>query len=338
MSIDLSTTWLGLELDHPLIPGASPMSLVVDNVKRLEDYGAGAIIMPSLFEEQIVGEEMAMRDAFDFSQSLSAEAGSFLPDPDGYTLGPHEYVEHIARLKEQTEVKIIASLNGASAGGWIEYAEIIAEAGADALELNVYRVVTNPEDTSASVEDEVVSMVRDVKLKTNLPLSVKISPFYSSVPNLASRLKDAGTDGLVIFNRFFEPHMDPVELDMTCRLEPSNSNILGMRLRWLGILYGDQSPDLSVTGGVHAPVDVVKSVFAGASSVQLVSALMIGGASYLQVLREGVENWLEENEYDSLMKMRGAMSIDRCPQPAAYTRANYVRLLRGWADHWSPKF
>ncbi len=337
MSTDLSTTWLGMDLENPVVPGASPMSLDMDSVKKLEDAGASAIIMPSLFEEQVVGEEMAMRDALDFSRDSNAEAGSYLPDSTGYTLGPHEYLDHIRRLKEKTGLKIIASLNGATAGGWIEYAEMIEEAGADALELNVYRVVVDANVDATAVENEVVAMVREVKVETKLKVGVKISPFYSSIPHLAKTLKDVGADGLILFNRFFEPDIDPEELDMTCKLEPSRGNLLGLRLRWAGILYGEKSPPLAITGGVHRPSDILKSVLAGTSTVQVVSALMMKGASYLTELRDGVSAWLEENEYESLMQMKGAMSMERCPQPAAYTRANYVRLLQGWEDYWSPR-
>lgn len=337
MSIDLSTTWLGLKLDNPIVPGASPMSLFADNVKKLEDAGASAIVMPSLFEEQVVSEEMSMRDALDFSSGGSAEASDYLPDIGDYTLGPHEYLDHIRKLKEQTNLKIIASLNGSTSGGWIEYAEMIAEAGADALELNVYRVVIDHDDDAASVEQEVLAMVRNVKVETDLPLAVKLSPFYSSLPHLAKGLKEAGADGLVLFNRFFEPDLDPVELEMSRRLEPSMGNILGLRLRWLGILFGAHSPDLCVTGGVQNARDIIKCVQVGAASVQIVSALMMRGADHVSTLIRDLERWLEENEYESLMAMQGAMSRTRCPDSEAYTRANYVKLLQGWEEHWSPR-
>ena len=327
--IDLSTDYLGLRLPHPLMPGASPLVDNLDNVRQLEDAGAAAIVMHSLFEEQITGEQMATHARLDHPAEAFAEALSYLPSPDGFVLGPEEYLEQLRRIKAAVAVPVIASLNGASEGGWLEYAGLMEAAGADALELNVYEVATDPATSAAAIEDRTVAMVRAVVGSLRIPVAVKLSPFYTSVGHLASRLEAAGAAGLVLFNRFYQADIDVEALDLERSLRYSDASELLLRLRWLAILAPWVRASLAVTGGVHQNVDVVKAVMAGAHAVQVVSALLQQGVGTLRTLRRDLARWLEEHEYESLSQMRGSMSVASCPDPHAYERANYIRVLQG---------
>ncbi len=328
--MDLSTSYLGFDLPHPFIPGASPLSGEIDTIKQLEDAGAAAIILHSLFEEQINSEEVAATQAVETPAEQFAEALTYFPSPEEYKLGPDEYLEHVRKAKEAVDVPVIASLNGTTLGGWLDYAQQMAEAGADALELNVYLIATDPDTAAEQIERETIEMVGAVKEKVNIPVAVKLSPFYSSMPNFARHLDNVATDGLVIFNRFYQPDIDVEELEVVRYLNLSNSSELLLRLRWLAILFGQTQMSLACTGGVHCGLDALKACMCGASAVQIVSALLERGPGHLATIRKEVEEWLEEHEYDSLNQAIGSMSLLRCPDAAAYERANYMHILQSW--------
>ena len=328
--MDLSATYMGFELPHPLVPGASPLVDSLDMVRRLEDAGAPMIVMHSLFEEQVVREEAALTRAIETPKESFAEALSYLPEPDEFELGPEEYLEQVRRVKAAVRVPVIGSLNGATPGGWLRYARLIEEAGADAVELNVYALETDATEDARTVEDRTIEIVREVRRNIRIPLAVKLSPFYTSFANFAHRLDEAGPAGLVLFNRFWQPGIDVEELEVRRELHLSDSSELPLRLRWLAILSGNVHATLAVTGGVHTVLDVVQSVMAGAHAVQMVSALLHHGPEHLAVLRRELVQWLEAHEYGSLREMRGSMSMRTCPDPQAYERANYMLVLQSW--------
>jgi dihydroorotate dehydrogenase (fumarate) len=328
--MDLTTEYLGLTLSSPFMPGSSPLPDELDTVKRLEDAGAAAIVLRSLFEEQVHAEELATHEAVSASMYTSAEAVSFFPELEDYQFGPDAYLEHLRQVKSTVDVPVIASLNGSHPEGFLRYGKLIEQAGADALELNVYAPVIAPERTGQSVEDEVVQLVRLVKQGLGIPVAVKLSPFYSSPANLARSLEQAGADALVIFNRFYQPDIDIEKLEVARTLALSSSSELLLRLRWLAILRGRVDLKLAVTGGVHTADDAIKAIMAGADVVQVVSALLQRGPEYLGQLQRAVELWLEEREYDSLAQARGSMSLGRVAEPEAYERANYLKILQGY--------
>ena len=325
----LTTRYLGLTLAHPFMPGASPLVDCLDTVRQLEDAGASAIVMHSLFEEQILRERFGREQLLAVSPS-SAEASSYFPSGDGYALGPDRYLEQLSLIKRRVGVPVIGSLNGTTAEGWLEFARLIERAGADALELNFYHVATDPFEDACSVERRVVDIVAVLKESIAIPISVKLSPFYSSLPHLAAQLDRIGADGLVLFNRFYQPDIDPLTLETVPQLHLSDSSELLMRLRWLAILYGRLRGSLAVSGGVHQPIDAVKAIMAGATGVQIVSALLQRGPAYLRHIVAGFQQWADEHEYESLDQMRGSMSLARCPDPASFERGNYVRILQSW--------
>lgn len=328
--MDLSTTYLGLRLTHPIMPGASPLVDHLDLVKRLEDAGAAAITMHSLFEEQITREQLGMVYHMELLDHGSAEALSYFPPSDRFRLGPHQYLEQLRVIKQTVAVPVIASLNGTTAEGWLEYAKLIQDAGADALELNVYHVAADPRESGAAVERRVVDIARTVKASVTIPIAVKLSPFYSSVAHLATQLDALGVEGLVLFNRFYQPDIDMKELAVLPSLHLSSSQDLLLRLRWLAVLFGRVSSTLAVTGGVHTPLDALKAVMAGASGVQTVSSLLMNGPEHIKTLVDGMRAWLEDHEYDSLRQALGSMSLDRSPSPAAFERANYMKVLASY--------
>jgi dihydroorotate dehydrogenase (fumarate) len=328
--MDLSTTYLGFKLPNPLMPGASPLVDDLDNVKRLEDAGAAAIVMHSLFEEQITHEQLGHLQAVEMHEDSFAEALSYFPRPEEYRLGPDKYLEQIRKIKAAVKVPVIASLNGTSPAGWLDYAKLIEQAGADALELNVYYLATQAWETSESVERRTLEALRVVKGAIKIPVAVKLSPFYSALANLAKQLDEAGVDGLVLFNRFYQPDIDVEELEVVPSLQLSDSSELLLRLRWLAILSGHVKGSLACSGGVHSPLDAIKAVMAGAHAVQLVSALLKREPAYLQTVRTGMERWMEEHEYASLAQMHASMSHQKSPNPQALERANYMRILQGW--------
>jgi len=328
--MDLSTKYLGFDLPHPLIAGASPLADTIDRVKKVEDAGAAAIVMRSLFEEQITSEEVAINRAIDTPAESFAEALSYFPSPDQFVLGPDAYLDQICRIKEAVRIPVIASLNGTTPGGWLNYAKLIEQAGADALELNVYYLATDPEETGEVLEQRTIDMVAAVKRAASIPVAVKLSPYYSSIANLAKRLDSVSVDGLVLFNRFYQPDIDVERLEVERTLRLSQPDELLLRLRWLAILSGRIRADMAVTGGVHTALDAVKAVMCGACTVQLVSALLHHGTQHLRTIRQGLEKWLEELGYESLQQMRGCMSLLKCPNPDAFERANYMQILQSW--------
>jgi dihydroorotate dehydrogenase (fumarate) len=327
--MDLSTKYLGLDLASPLMPGASPLVDDLGMVRRLEDAGASAIVMHSLFEEQILSEEREAR-LLESHQESHAEAVSYLPDPGIFTLGPDEYLEQVQRIRRAVAVPVIASLNGTTPSSWIEYARLIEQAGAHALELNVYELATDPLEEGEEVERRALETAEAVKGSVSIPVAVKLSPFFSSFANLAARLDKAGADGLVIFNRFYQPDIDMEALDVLPTVRLSDSGELLLRLRWLAILSGRVRASLAVTGGVHTAEDAVKAVMAGAHAVQMVSALLKRGPEHLRRVRDEMAQWMEEHAYESLAQMRGSMSLVRSGNPAALERANYMRVLQSW--------
>ncbi len=328
--MNLSTTYLGLKLAHPLMAGASPMVDDMGMVKRLEDAGASAIVMHSLFEEQITREEQGTIMDMQLSANASAEALSYFPQPDDFRLGPEKYLEQIRRIKDAVSVPVIASLNGTTPAGWLHYGRLMQDAGADALELNVYYIPTDTQESASDVEKRTLDIVRAVKAEVKIPVSVKLSPFFSALAHFAVELEAAGADGLVLFNRFFQPDINVEELVAEPSLQLSGPSDLLLRLRWLAVLHGHVKGSLAVTGGVHDGIGALKAVMAGADAVQMVSALLIHGPERLAQSRSSLAEWLEEHEYESLAQARGSMSLVKSPNPQAFTRANYMRILNGW--------
>ncbi|MEO8501634.1 MAG: dihydroorotate dehydrogenase-like protein [Vicinamibacteria bacterium] len=327
--MNLSTRYLGLDLPHPLIPGASPLADNLDAVRRLEDSGAAAIVLRSLFEEQIVREQMAAMESETHEQSF-AEALTFFPTSQAFVFGPDEYLEHLRRVKVAVNVPVIASLNGTTPGGWLDYAQLMEHAGADALELNLYRLGFDPNLSGQAVEREAVEVVREVANSVKIPLAVKLSPFYSSLAQFAAQLEQAGARGLVLFNRFYQPDIDPETLELNRSLHLSDARELPLRLRWLGALSGQTRGSLAVSGGIHHGRDAIKAIMAGAHAVQMVSALLQHGPEYLRTVRREMEEWMGDFEWTSLEAMRGNMSLRRCPDPTAYERANYAQMLQNF--------
>ena len=327
--MDLSTTYLGMTLGHPLITGASPLVDHLDLVRRLEDAGAAAITMHSLFEEQLTMDAAATWQAVEVAADVHAEAASYFPLADDYALGPDEYLEQIGRIKAAVAIPVIASLNGVTGDGWTHYARLIAQAGADALELNVYLVAVGLE-SGGLIERRLLDIVSDVRASISLPIAVKLSPFWSSLSHVAVALEGAGADGLVLFNRFYQPDIDIETQDVVPRLHLSDSSELLLRVRWLAALSGRVRASLAASGGVHTVEDAVKAIMAGADAVQIVSALLQHGSEHLRVLIAGLQRWMEEREYASLAQMRGSMSLERCPDPRAFERGNYMRVLQTW--------
>jgi dihydroorotate dehydrogenase (fumarate) len=329
--MNLSTPYLGLALRHPFFPGASPLADDLDTVRRLEDAGASAIVMRSLFEEQISQEQMAMHQYTDFHRECFAEAASFFPEPDEFRLGPDEYLEQLHRIKRAVNVPVIASLNGTTLSGWIDYSRTFEQAGADALELNIYVVAAAPGVSAVDLESRTIELVRAIKAMVKIPIAVKLTPYYTSLAHFAARLRSAGADGLVLFNRLFQTEIDVDALEVRRSLRLSQSSELPLRLRWLGILSPQFDGSLAVSGGVHTAADAARAVMTGAHAVQMVSALLSAGPMYLkQVISEFIQ-WMEEHEYSSIEQLRGTLNLRSCPDPSAYERANYMLMLQSWS-------
>ncbi len=329
--IDLGTRYLGLSLASPLVASASPLSESLDGIRALEDAGAAAIVLHSLFEEQINVESAQLDRYLSDGAESYAEALSYFPDLHAYNLGPDGYLEHVRRAKAAVDIPIIGSLNGVSIGGWISYAKRIEEAGADALELNVYYVPTDPALTGGMVEQMYVDLVREVKASVSIPVAVKLGHAFSAMANLAGRLDAAGADALVLFNRFYLPDFDLERLEVVPRLTLSSPHELLVRLHWVAILYGHVRADLAVTGGVHGSAQVLKSMMAGARVAMLTSALLQRGIPYLARVRADVLEWMEMHEYASITEMQGSMSYRSVAEPAAFERANYMKVLSSYA-------
>ena len=328
--VDLSTTYLGLKLKNPIVPSSSPMMQEVDNIKRIEDAGAAAVVLHSLFEEQIIREGEALDASLNRGTYSNAEFSTNFPDLPDYKIGPEEYLEHIRKAKAAVSFPVIASLNGSSTGGWIKYAQKMEQAGADALELNTYYIAADPAQTAAQVEEMYLELVRQVKASVRIPVAVKLSPSFSSFSNFSSRLDGAGANGLVLFNRFYQPDIDLENLEVTPDLELSTSTELRVRLRWVAMLYGRVKADLAVTGGVHTGEDVLKSMMAGAKIAMTTSALLHNGIDRIGGMLAELVHWMEEHEYVSIQQMQGSMSQKSVANPAAFERANYMKVLQSY--------
>jgi dihydroorotate dehydrogenase (fumarate) len=326
--MDLNTEYLGLKLKSPLMPGASPLSRDLDDVKRLEDAGASAIVLHSLFEEQIIREQRTMQRHMEEPAESFSEAVTYFPNLPDFRLGPHEYLNHIRRVKEAVDVPVIASLNGSTVGGWIDYGKKMEDAGADAIELNLFFLGTDFEQTGEELDSRCIEIVRRVKKTVSLPVAIKIGPFYSCTANAVLRMEERGADGFVIFNRFYQPDIDVESLEVVPQLVLSTSAELRLRLRWLALLSPRITAFLAVTGGVHTVTDAVKSIMAGAHAVQLVSVLLLNGPEHLKVLKKEFLRWMESHEYASVNDMRATMNLATAPDPAALTRANYLEMLQ----------
>lgn len=328
--IDLTTTYMGLSLKNPLVPSASPLSKSVDTLKRLEDHGAAAVVLYSLFEEQIEHESLELNHYLTYGAESYAEATSYFPDLGHYNLGPDQYLNHIRKAKAALDVPVIASLNGVSKGGWTRYAKLMEEAGADGIELNVYHVPTDPFINSGAVQQMYLDLVREVKSTVKIPVAVKMMHFFSSIPYMAAQLDHAGADALVIFNRFYQPDLDLENLEVVANLTLSSPYELRLRLRWAAILFGQIKADLALTGGVHSAEDVVKSMMVGAKVAQMASVLLHNGVHYLSDILVDLHRWLETHEYDSIKQMQGSMSMRNVGNPAAFERANYMKVLQSY--------
>jgi dihydroorotate dehydrogenase (fumarate) len=328
--MDLTTNYLGLELKNPVVPGASPLSQDINNIKALEDAGAPAIVLYSLFEEQIVHEELELNHYTSVTQDQHAEALSYFPYNIPFKTGPEEYLDHIRKAKEAVEIPVIASLNGKSIGGWIDYAKRIENAGADALELNIYQLATDLEISSTDVEKNYIDILKQVKSVVNIPVTVKLAPFFSSVANLAYQLDKAGADGLVLFNRFYQPDIDLETLEVVPNVLLSTPMDMRLPLRWIAILYNRVSADLASSSGVYSEKDVIKMLLAGAKVTQMASALLKFGIGHLHEVITKMQYWMEINEYESVTQMRGSMSYMNVPNPSQFERANYMKVLHSY--------
>lgn len=325
--MNLTTNYLGMLLKNPIVASSSPLSHTVDSIRRLEDAGAAAVVMYSLFEEQIGFDSYYLDHHLTQGVDSYSESLSYFPDMQSYNVGPDEYVNLIRRAKEAVNIPIIGSLNGTSVGGWTDYAALIEDAGADALELNIYYLPAHTDITGIEVEALYLDILSTVRQVVNIPVAVKLSPFFSSIANMASRLDESGADGLVLFNRFYQPDFDLENLEVAPRLVLSTSDDLRLPLRWVAILYGRLRADLAITSGIHTSHDVIKGLMAGAKVTMMASELLKNGIRRIgQVLNELV-TWLNEHEYESVMQMIGAMSQQHCAEPAAFERANYIKML-----------
>jgi dihydroorotate dehydrogenase (fumarate) len=329
--MNTTTSYLGFRLPHPFVAGASPLGYHLDSIKRLEDAGCAAVVLHSLFEEQItLAARGRIRHRDPLDQEFAAALAHF-PAVGDYPLGPQEYAAHISHAKAAVKIPVIASLNGTSAESWLAFSRIIEQAGADALELNLYEIVTDLNFPGTAVEHQIVDIVKEVKGTLKIPVAVKLSPFFAAFGNLARQLDLAGADGLVMFNRFYQPDIDIKTMKPSPQVELSTSAELLLRLRWLAILHGRVRPSLAVTGGVAQPNDGIKAVLAGAHVVQMVSALLRHGPGYVSAMRLGLEHWMEWHKMTSLDEVRGRVSLEKTSDPAAFERANYIRALQSWS-------
>jgi dihydroorotate dehydrogenase (fumarate) len=327
---DLSTTYLGLNLKNPIVASASPLSRKIDRAKKLEEAGISAIVMYSLFEEQIIHESLELDHYLNRGSESYAEALSYLPDGGMYAIRPEKYLNHVTGLKKALNIPVIGSLNGVSKGGWTSYARRIEEAGADALELNMYYIATDPDMTSGNIEEMQVELVAEVKSAIKIPLAVKISPFVTSVPNFTRRLVEAGADGLVLFNRFYQPDFDLEDLEIVHSLDLSTSADLRLPLRWISILHGKVNTDFALTSGVHTYTDVLKAMMAGAKVAMMASNLLQFGEQAAGSILTYLESWMKDREYESIRQMQGSMSQKSVKEPEVFERANYMKVLNNF--------
>jgi dihydroorotate dehydrogenase (fumarate) len=335
MTVDMSTNYLGMELAHPIMPSASPLTGDIDHIHALVAAGAPALVLPSLFEEQIEHDAMAIHYSIELgADGFGESAGGFFPQLDDYNTGPEDYLELIKRAKQEVAVPIIASLNGVSTGGWTLYAQILADQGIDALELNIYKIAADIRMTSDDVEKSYLDLVEKVERSIDIPIAVKIGPYFSSMPDMARRLGDAGADALVIFNRFYQPDIDLDVMGVTPNLVLSDPIELRLVLRWLATLHGRVGCDLAATTGVHEAEDAVKAILAGANVTMMASALLRHGAARLTEVRDGVETWLGERGYESVQQARGSLSYSSVPDPGVFERTSYMKTLTSYVPTW----
>ena len=328
--IDLSTTYLGLKLRTPLVSSASPIAQEISNVRRLEDAGAAAIVLSSLFEEQLRLETLELDERLSAGTESFAEAVTFFPEPSEFQLGPEEYLKHIAKAKAAVDVPIIASLNGSTVGGWTDYARQIEQAGADALECNIYFIPTDFDLTGSAVEQTYIDILGAVKNSVRIPVAVKLSPFFSNMANMAKRLDGNGADGLVLFNRFYQPDIDLEDLEVKPNVLLSTPQALRLPLTWIGILYARVKASLAATSGIHGHEDAIKMLMVGADVTMLCAALLRHGIYHLKEVESGLRQWMEEHEYESVQQMKGSMSQLRCADPSAFERAQYMRAIKAY--------
>lgn len=328
--MNLATNYLGLELKNPIIPSAGPLSSEISNIKAMEDAGAAAVVLFSLFEEEIEHESLELYHHTTTHQESFAEALDYFPEPYDYKIGPEKYLEHIRKAKEAVDIPIIASLNGKSVGGWIDYAKKVEQAGADALELNIYFLASDPKINSGKVEQEYLNIVKAVKTNVNIPIAVKMHPFFSSVSWMAEQFTNVGADGLVLFNRFYQPDINLETLEIEPNVLLSTPIELRLPLRWIGILYGRINADLAATSGVYTETDVIKLIMAGAKVTQMLAALLKFGIGHIKEVLDKMVYWMEVNEYESLDQMRGSMSHKNVANPSQFERANYMKVLHSY--------
>jgi dihydroorotate dehydrogenase (fumarate) len=327
---DLTTTYLGLRLRNPLVPSSTPLGRTLDNLRQMEDAGAAAVVLPSLFEEQVVGESHELDYFLTHGTYSYAEALTYLPEPEHFTLTPERYLEHVRCAKDALGIPVIGSLNGVSNGGWVEWATAIQQAGADALELNLYFVPTDPRLSSLAIEDEFVETLRAIKRRVSIPVSVKLSPYFTNLASLARRLDDAGADGLVLFNRFQQPDVALDQLEIMTHptfSPPGDEQSLRLPLCWIGILDGRVRASLAASSGIHTAVDVLKLLMVGADVTMLASELLIGGIPRLSAIRDDLATWLVEHEYTSIAQLQGSLSQRNVAAPSAFERTHYVRAV-----------
>lgn len=329
--MDLSTTYLGLNLRTPLVPSSSPLSWELSDIRRMEDAGASAIVLYSLFEEQLTRERVELHHHLMEGTESFAEALTYFPEPESFEHGAEHYLNHIRRAKEAVGIPIIASLNGASPGGWTQYAQQMEQAGADAIELNIYYLPTAPHLSSHQVEQNYLDILQAVKAAVTIPVAVKLSPFFSSFANVASQLVESGANGLVLFNRFYQPDIDLDHLEVRTNVLLSRPQALRLPLRWIAILYGRIAADLAATSGIHVAEDVLKLLMAGACVTQLCSVLFERGIDYLSVIERGMREWMEDHEYESVRQMQGSMSQQHCADPSTFERAQYMRAVQRYS-------
>ncbi len=325
--MDLTTTYLGLKLRTPLVPSASPLSEELDSIKEMEDAGAAAVVLYSLFEEQLRQDRLELASRLDQGTESFAEALTYFPEPEEFRLGPDEYLKHIAKAKEAVKIPIIASLNGSSVGGWTQYAKGIEQAGADALELNIYYIPTDLQMSSSDVEKNYLDILKAVKAEIKIPVAVKLSPFFTNFANMASRLDQSGADGLVLFNRFYQPDIDLETLDIKPNILLSTPMAMRVPLRWIALLFGKLKASMAATSGIHRASDVLKMLMAGADVTMLCSALIRHGARQVGVIERDLVAWMEEHEYSSVAQLKGSLSQKNCADPSAFERAQYMKAI-----------
>ena len=329
--MDITTNYLGLQLRSPLVVGAAaPLTEDLDNIKRMEDAGAAAVVLHSLFEEQLREEKFELQHHLEYGTESFAEALTYFPEPEVFHVGASEYLKHISQAKKMVNIPIIASLNGSTIGGWTQYAKELETAGADALELNIYNIPTNMDMTGEQIEQNYISILQAVKSEVNIPVSIKLSPFFSNMANMSKKLVEVGANGLVLFNRFYQPDINIEELEVVTNVLLSTPQAMRLPMRWIAILYGRLEVDFAATSGVQKGQDAIKMIMAGANVTQVVGALLRHGINQIKVIETDMINWMEEHEYESITQMRGSMSQINCPNESEFERAQYMKAIQSY--------